>query len=118
MGTGARVSHLPTTMNDNTMDYEDFPDLVPFLESTASKEDNRIYASPKKRYRKFVHIFALQTILDLTFFRDQYTKHYSQFKHIFLVGIDIPDYISSGGNPEAIKNMSSKLKALGKRRRK
>ena len=35
----------------------------------------------------------------------------------FLVGIDIPDYISSGGNPEAIKNMSSKLKALGKRRR-
>lgn len=84
MGTGAKVSHLPTTMNGNTIDYEDFPDLVPFLESTASKEDNRIYASPKKRY----------------------------------LGIDIPDYISSGGNPEAIKNMSSKLKALGKRRRK
>ena len=64
MGTGAKVSHLPTTMNGNTIDYEDFPDLVPFLESTASKEDNRIYASPKKRYRKFVQIFALQTILD------------------------------------------------------
>jgi hypothetical protein len=36
--------------------------------------------------------------------------------YVFLVGIDIPDYISAGGNQEAINNMSSKLKALGKRR--
>ena len=35
-----------------------------------------------------------------------------------VVGIDIPDYISSGGGAsDAIKSMSSKLKALGKRRR-
>lgn len=34
------------------------------------------------------------------------------------LGIDIPDYISSGGGAsDAIRSMSSKLKALGKRRR-
>ncbi len=35
------------------------------------------------------------------------------------VGMDIPDYIASGGGQaEAIKSMSEKMKALGKRRRK
>jgi len=64
------------------IDYDDFPEVVPFLEAV-SNHNLGIYKAPKKRY----------------------------------LGIDIPDYISSGGNPEAIKNMSSKLKALGKRRR-
>jgi hypothetical protein len=33
----------------------------------------------------------------------------------FLVGIDIPDYISTSGKTEAIKRMSDKMKAIGKK---
>jgi hypothetical protein len=31
------------------------------------------------------------------------------------VGIDIPDYISTGGKADAIKSMSNKMKAMGKK---
>jgi len=76
-----KTPHARSNSNGN-IDYDDFPEVVPFLEAV-SNHNIGIYKAPKKRY----------------------------------LGIDIPDYISSGGNPEAIKNMSSKLKALGKRRR-
>ena len=37
-------------------------------------------------------------------------------KFCFLsVGIDIPDYISTGGKADAIKSMSNKMKAMGKK---
>lgn len=78
---GPKFSRIQIPSNGN-IDYEDFPEGVPFLQLAGSENDN-IYGTPKKRY----------------------------------LGIDIPDYISSGSNPLALKNMSSRLKALGKRRR-
>ena len=33
------------------------------------------------------------------------------------VGIDIPDYISSGGKSDSLKNLSDKMKAMGRRKR-
>ena len=35
----------------------------------------------------------------------------------FSVGIDIPDYISSGGKSDSLKNLSDKMKAMGRRKR-
>ena len=32
---------------------------------------------------------------------------------IFAVGIDIPDYISTGGKTDALRDMSNKMKAMG-----
>jgi len=80
--SGIKKTPYARSNSNGNIDYEDFPEVVPFLEAV-SNENLGIYKAPKKRY----------------------------------LGIDIPDYISSGGNPEAIKNMSSKLKALGRRRR-
>jgi len=40
--------------------------------------------------------------------------NYSLNNLLFLVGMDIPDYISTGGMADAIKSMSDKMKALGK----
>ncbi|TRY73914.1 hypothetical protein TCAL_16901 [Tigriopus californicus] len=33
------------------------------------------------------------------------------------VGIDIPDYIANGGKADALKHMSDKMKAMGRRRK-
>ena len=100
---------------NGNVDYDDFPEVVPFLEAV-SNHNLGIYKAPKKRYRKSIFRVTNSTKFFLNFNISKVIFLYFHINYIS-VGIDIPDYISSGGNPEAIKNMSSKLKALGKRRR-
>ena len=111
-----KTPHSRSNSNGN-IDYDDFPEVVPFLEAV-SNHNIGIYKAPKKRYRKFYNNSSICYNNDMKNTISE-IKLKSKLKVInfVLVGIDIPDYISSGGNPEAIKNMSSKLKALGKRRR-
>ena len=44
-------SHGKPNSNGN-IDYEDFPEVVPFLEAV-SNHNLGVYKAPKKRYRKF-----------------------------------------------------------------
>ena len=45
------TSHARSNSNGN-IDYDDFPEVVPFLEAV-SDHNIGIYKAPKKRYRKF-----------------------------------------------------------------
>ena len=45
------TSHVRSNSNGN-IDYDDFPEVVPFLEAV-SNHNIGIYKAPKKRYRKF-----------------------------------------------------------------
>ena len=45
------TSHARSNSNGN-IDYDDFPEVVPFLEAV-SNHNIGIYKAPKKRYRKF-----------------------------------------------------------------
>ena len=47
---GPKFSRIQIPSNGN-IDYEDFPEGVPFLQLAGSENDN-IYGTPKKRYRK------------------------------------------------------------------
>ena len=48
-------SHGKPNSNGN-IDYEDFPEVVPFLEAV-SNHNLGVYKAPKKRYRKFFLLF-------------------------------------------------------------
>lgn len=47
----APKSSFAASSNGN-IDYEDFPEGVPFLEATTEEKPD-VFATPKKRYRKF-----------------------------------------------------------------
>ena len=46
-----KTPHARSNSNGN-IDYDDFPEVVPFLEAV-SNHNIGIYKAPKKRYRKF-----------------------------------------------------------------
>ena len=52
----------------------------------------------------FVHSFKKILLLILT-----------AFIFVFSVGIDIPDYISSGGKSDALKSLSERMKNFGRK---
>jgi len=44
---------------NGNVDYDDFPEVVPFLEAV-SNHNLGIYKAPKKRYRKSIFLVAIQ----------------------------------------------------------
>ncbi|XP_040564232.1 uncharacterized protein [Lepeophtheirus salmonis] len=80
-------SYIPYRETDDQLDYDEFPEIPPFLQIYSRK--NLGEASYQKE----------------PVFQKPHQKRY--------LGIDIPDYISNGGKANAIKNMSNKMKAVG-----
>eukprot|EP00096_Caligus_rogercresseyi_P004090 TRINITY_DN18231_c0_g1_i1.p1 TRINITY_DN18231_c0_g1~~TRINITY_DN18231_c0_g1_i1.p1 ORF type:complete len:155 (+),score=30.83 TRINITY_DN18231_c0_g1_i1:51-515(+) len=74
-----------------TFEYDEFPEIPPFLEMYSGVR-NEIDGETRKSGG----------------LRRPHQKRY--------LGIDIPDYISNGGKENAIKDMSNKMKAVGKRK--
>jgi len=88
---------------EDGVEYEDFPSSPPFLRpSPPSSRDSPLRPPMAKRYRGW---------------RDRRRRSNPlSFYLPITVGIDIPDYIASGGgrsSSNAIKSMSDKMKALG-----
>ena len=84
------------------VEYDDFSEVVPYLQMATMTQGNReSIPTPSKRYRKW-HTVCKTLITNVNL-------------SLISVGIDIPDYISTGGKFDAIKHMSDKMKAMGKR---
>lgn len=77
----------PSSYEESGSDYEDFPVVPPILRSS--------YDQLPKNFDE-EDLFAPPG------------KRY--------LGIDIPDYISAGGKSDAIKNMSNRMKSLGRKK--
>lgn len=150
--------HLQDQGNSG-IEYEDFSDVVPFLQMASRVQE--IHTPPSKRYREYLNLFikgvntrlyfmsvrlrdtiwsavvktegknlqltGLQQRLDKKGKERAYWARYWVSESLcglnrmemfnmslnVSVGIDIPDYISTGGKFDAIKDMSEKMKAMG-----
>ena len=63
---GPKFSRMHANSNGH-VDYEDFPEVVPFLQSSTN-EKSGVYGTPKKRYRKYILILLYQQDIKCKYF--------------------------------------------------